>query len=506
MDDAGQADAGLADTGPGDAGPPAPDLEPVDCGPPPPDAAATDLSPLPDGAADDGGPWDGGGDAGDGSSALDVAPDAGGDHPGACLRDADCPAPQVCRLLPDPANPLAVTPRCGLAVGAGPPGADCGSDDACASGTCLAGACWHPCTAHADCPLDQRCRPALLVLDDRGTAAPDDDLTQEVLTCQAAPGPVCARNADCDAPQVCRAWSIPADGGLVELRCSDPLGGGGAGEPCVADGQCATGLCLDGSCWGACRDVADCAAGQLCGELLLPVAAGPRPVLPACFARPPGCLADSDCEAGQACRPYADAEQVQLVGLCLGDVGAGSAGQLCVANDDCRSGYCLATTDGNRCLGICRNDGDCVAPTRCYPDQLYVDLAAEGEPPRFDSLPACSPDIGSRNPCSSDGDCPGDEVCLPVPDRTRRSLTGICRTPLGFGGGPGELCFSSDALCRSGSCLDFYGIPLLTACLGLCVTDADCAAGTCQGVELTEPGFDPGPEDDLTDEVNLCVP
>lgn len=497
LDQGPSVDQGPEDGGamPDDSGPGAPDVEA------PPDAAApVDLAAT----EDQGAPVDQGIDD---SGAVDssAAPDLGG-GPALCQRDADCPVPTVCRLLPDPADPFFSLPQCGPPVGATAAGQGCASDPECRSGTCLsAGLCYGACADGVGCGRNQRCEPVQLVLDDRGTPDPADDVVQELPACVPAAGEQCGVDGDCPAPQLCQPQVVD-DGGGVALRCADPLGPLPGGSECVEDAACATGLCLQGYCYQACQAVDDCPAEWICGRLLLAVEGGPQPAFSACLPRPAECESDVDCGPDGTCLPYGDAPAGRLVGLCLGRRGDVPAGAPCVEGQDCRSGQCLEVSGGGpRCLGLCRTQADCAVGTRCYPDQLYLDLAPDAPAPLFDALPACTLDVGSGAECARDADCPGAEICLPVPDGARLSFRLQCRDPVSaLGAGPGEGCFLDD-LCASGSCVPVFG--MAGFCLGVCASDLDCADGTvCAAELLRDGGFDPDSErDDLIAEVPLCV-
>jgi len=539
-DDQGAADVWTTDTA-GDSGPDDGDSAVGDGGEPEGDATGpADVGPAPDVQADGGAeipdvepPSDSGaqpdlppsvdlgveedlGAGPDTGSPQDAAADGGSDDLGgpvdlgagvlSCGSDEDCPLPSVCRLLPDPEDPFFTLPQCGAPVGEGAAGQLCASDPECLSGTCLpAGSCFGACADGVGCARNLRCGEASLVLDDRGTDDPADDVVQQVQACMPAPGRACEVDEDCDAPQLCQPRAGDAD--TIELRCGDPVGPAEGGAACVEDGECATGLCLEGHCYQACRDVADCPEAWICGRLLVAVDGGPQPILAACLPRPPECEADVDCGPDGACLPYGDVPAGALVGLCLGRHGDVPAGGLCVEDQDCRTGQCMEIPGGGRrCLGLCRVQADCAAGTRCYPDQLYLDLAPGAPEPLFDALPACTLDVGSGSECTRDGDCPGSEICLPLPDGARESFRLVCRDPfhpLGFG--PGEGCFM-DSMCASGYCVPVFGVAGF--CLGVCATDDDCAVDTtCSGEQLRDGGFDPDSErDDLVGEVPLCVP
>ena len=116
------------------------------------------------------------------------APDRGSEAP--CRADADCLPDESCAPLPN-APRSDWSPACRHTQGDGDAGTLCLEPGDCRSGACQAPSapdaapiCLGPCETDLDCGFDQVCAPAELVIDDRGTATPDDDLQASLQVCQ----------------------------------------------------------------------------------------------------------------------------------------------------------------------------------------------------------------------------------------------------------------------------------------------------------------------------------
>ncbi|MBI5489693.1 MAG: trypsin-like serine protease [Deltaproteobacteria bacterium] len=265
-----------------------------------------------------------------------------------------------------------------------------------------------------------------------------DDLPNCACTGGAAPGTETCNGIDDDC------------NGVIDDPCAR------LGDPCSADTDCATGLCLDlgagtrictahctASSATPCPDSGYCDA-TACGDgLCRPANDGGGAPLGA------ACAAGGEC-ASRYCAPVPDGSAV-----CSRSCAPGSLG--CLAGEVCSSltetcGACLdgSSVPGPRAFGEpCRSDGDCTSGL-CLTD---------GDPA------ACGDDCPYRYcvvSCGGAGECPAGGHCR----------DGIC--VLGPPSGPGETCFS-DADCLSGTCLVPAGGT--ARCAEACAPDGSCPAG-----------------------------
>lgn len=258
--------------------------------------------------------------------------------PRPCARDGDCPPAQACGLddgiCRDARGPLPVESPCAV-------------DDACASGRCRDGVCAGRCAVDADCPAG-RCA-----------------LVGEVLMCSPPPIP-CTAAADCPAG-ACR---IGPERPLA-LGCFEPVGEAAGGAPCDADGQCESGVCLDGGCWIPCAGDADCPGACLPDRVrVLDDRGSPEPEddraagFPGCLDPADGsgarCASDVDCPPEEACGLWPTADERGFEGRCRVPPGPGLGGEGCAVDADCRGRWCAA----ERCVAPCAGELDpgCAAP------------------------------------------------------------------------------------------------------------------------------------------------
>jgi len=115
------------------------------------------------------------------------APDRGSEAP--CRVDADCLPDESCAPLPN-APRTGWSPACRHSEGEGEAGTLCLEPSDCASGACQApepdGApiCLGPCETDLDCGFDQACVSSELVVDDRDTPPPEDDVFAALQVCR----------------------------------------------------------------------------------------------------------------------------------------------------------------------------------------------------------------------------------------------------------------------------------------------------------------------------------
>jgi hypothetical protein len=316
-----------------------------------------------------------------------------------------------------------------------PAGKVCTEDAQCHSGNCVAGLCIQHCGDEA-CDGTETCgssRPFSCGADCGG--------------CQA--GQFCVADDDCGSG-VCGLFM-----GIVPFLCTERKT---AGKPCSHDNECFSGNCFPGPgfCVQRCGDTV-CDGTERCGG-----------------SRTLACTSDCDkCLLGDACR----------------------------FNDDCASGICnfLKCTDARKDLG-----GTCSTDAACRSDNCVLGLCAQR---CGDGLCEGTEGCGATNPlaCTADcGRCTTGTPCIANPD----CASGICNffQCLGAPRGAGSLC-STDAACVSGNCvagvcaprcgdracdgLEVCGVSRLRSCTtdcglcpngSLCVSGADCRTGRCLGV------------------------
>lgn len=140
----------------------------------------------------------------------------------------------------------------------------------------------------------------------------------------------CQDDAGCGEGEVCGlAARVPPF--LDPYRACVAAASRSMGELCMADGECATGICCQGWCASCCADDGrECAGGATCSALI----------------DESGARAPDQCDAGQ---------------------GHGQSGEACLRDDDCASGACA----GGEPLRVCPVDGRlCDDDPDCPPDAV----------------------------------------------------------------------------------------------------------------------------------------
>lgn len=256
--------------------------------------------------------------------------------------------------------------------------------------------------------------------------------------CGAVAGTRCCQDRfssvyDCYAPPECRDFVPPS---------------------CTTDGEC-TGLGAD---WRCCaNEVGD----RLCFE----VEGGQCPIIG------DRCQDDAECGQGE---------------VCCGPVGGRacvptlSCADTCATNADCPGVGVVCCPDSMQCTpqidcttdGVCGSDGEC-------PDGICC---------RAFKYPTCIGVSNCPDPCSSEDDCPGTQMCC----GSQASAYGAhCRVPLECRDVADRDC-TRDADCNGGQvCCRSLDVPACmdsVDCPRVCAGDGDCPMGTeCCGADVRTP-------------------
>ena len=310
------------------------------------------------------------------------------DDPGSleiCENSAGCPSDdELC--IPSRDGELACR-RVRAAGGA--EGGPCEVDEDCRNGLCLDGRfCFAACGDADDCPAEAAvCEEVSLRL---GGAA--DDEAFDVRMCHP-PAVVCRTDVDCTPQEACRPSPHPDRPGEVRLICAGRVGEGLSGAECAADGECRSGLCLEGDvdnpsvCWGPCAQDGDCEGNTMCYSPLVWFDVADRrrdPNGPPQWDSVSGCSPDlgsyrpcahnPDCPAFEVCMPLPDRHRRGWDGVCMNARGNpfGQPGAGCFNDEGCASGICLGQLPNTLCFGLCEVDADC-GDRNCVTRDIPVD-------------------------------------------------------------------------------------------------------------------------------------
>jgi hypothetical protein len=287
---------------------------------------------------------------------------------------------------------------------------DCGGCPAgrrCRDGECVVEDC-------GGCPAGQRCQriTGQCVVEDCGGCAVGERCDPVAARCVPEDCGGCPAGQRCDVERV---QCVAAPDGLL-------------GSPCGRDDDCDSGLCLRVSIAGR--------PESACATL---------------------CCSETQCPAGFGCL-YSSGARYCVPGRfnVTGDGFTRDGRQAC-GDNACRSGMCELRRDGDRCLGACCTDRDCVAigGGSCFFGEAGATMRS------WCDLPASIIGSGPGGPC-------------------------------GYGFGPQE--------CASGICIASGLADPPGFCAGTCCTNADCGGGELVCGQVA--GFG-GPEAGIA---TACVP
>ena len=249
-----------------------------------------------------------------------------------CTTNADCAtaAGTIC----DPVSRTCIAPRA--------PGEECTDDAQCdgfdTGARCFetaalglrppdvgmaAKVCSRACCTNNDCPTGNVCWAP-------GTGARGCVPTSLIGALAQRP---CGRDDQC-APQDCVLRDAPAYGATSRYAyvCgAEDFAFLGLGDLCAYDWNCASGLCFDGFCSGACGGNADCPSSDYCGYLRI------------------------------------DARDVIQTCINVGANSGGAQGAPCTSGAQCQGAACLSGAAGNYCADACCTDADCAGGYVCRP-------------------------------------------------------------------------------------------------------------------------------------------
>jgi hypothetical protein len=203
-------------------------------------------------------------------------------------------------------------------------------------------------------------------------------------------GAACTGEAGCRAALACMPFDDPSESDLLSPVCQFAIGPQPALAPCAPqplpdggalsdDRQCRSGACVtdplagtrDFFCFGACATDTDCSIGGrqgYCDTLFdFPAIGGFTGTLRGCrptCADEPGC---AEYDGGYTCRTrLVQGTAAAVKTTCGNPLGPKRAGEECVNNTECRSGFCHLTDSrgGVRygvCSEACNDAADCTA-------------------------------------------------------------------------------------------------------------------------------------------------
>ena len=396
--------------------------------------------------------------------------------------------------------------------------AQCDDLKPCSVDTCTPEGCTHVASTEAGCcETSANCTPA----------NPCELVACEDFVCVPSEKPnCCLSDSDCDDGDIntadhCESYlcvhEIQPDCVLTS-QCSD-------GNACTED-LCTAGTCSNSPIAGCCNSDADCddndsnTVDTCTNNGCTHQAVGPCTSNTQCFdgnpctddvcsegncSFPPNlaptcqCQTNADCagDKGGACTLLEDGPN--SMGLyCVTKAGDKLAGESCVMNFQCETGFCASLSGGAICFGGCLSDSDCSGASECSSVSVEMDDGT------VETFPAC---IVPPDSCGGDYDCTGTDICLPVAGDLDFTLDTACLPPDPGTQGPGDTC-TDDADCQSGLCMT---VPELgqDLCWSACQDNGDCDIGLNCYTNRVYFIFDKDnadPTDDAFYSLNMCVP
>lgn len=290
----------------------------------------------------------------------------------------------------------------------------------------------------------------------------------------------CTSDDDCASDQAC---AIVADsaGSALESVCVADDGRLDTGQACTIDEECASLVCLTGTCAAPCTGADHCASDQRCqpNTISKDQLSGEFDV---CEVVPDErCDQTGTCSDGaQLCSEIraGDEPDTRWAYCTSPDESAPSSlGEQCSSSSDCRSKLCLAN-QSDTCSVVC------VADDQCNPDQICTTFSVGISQMGF-CIQGCTDDASCSGLDFTDADGNLVEHVCTINENTRTdSVDQICvRKNIVDAADPaagelGDSC-SETSDCQSGLCLRDTTFSGRT-----CSSEADCDAGqVCEEVE-----------------------
>lgn len=225
----------------------------------------------------------------------------------------------------------------------------------------------------------------------------------------------------CDSTEVCTIEPFASCGAssccTLPFVCAAPTGTRPGGYACDADGDCASGLCLQvagrGICLRPCSATAaldSCPSGLSCATISLDAQRSVRTCVGTADdgsydAERVLCRGDAGCAPGRICRVH-DGEQYEAGrahGVCEPGTRAGETGTLCVDHGEAPAGVELER-HGFAWSSRCEETGFCMRPCEDV-DAPACNCSGLGL-----SSPECRAFVCTK-PCERDAECPSPLVC-----------------------------------------------------------------------------------------------
>lgn len=299
----------------------------------------------------------------------------------------------------------------------------------------------------------------------------DDDTTPASRDCRA--------NEDCDSGEVCR---VDRSSDPITMTCEDAGGGGGLGDACSDDADCASNLCVEDRCSQPCERPVDCSddGSFICNPTEVQTDNSTTETINICQPRPPSqCSSDADCNSPERC--MAIKGSTELAFECgAPNAGGEEVGGSCSGDTDCAQNLCL----GDVCSGPCASTGDCSTGDDFACEITSVELGG-GE---SDSAQVCAP----PRACDRNAECRIGEVCR----IDRASGETFCGDDNSGGGSLGDQC-GQDSGCAENLCFDGR---FSEFCTPTCASDSDC---TRTGYHCEDTAVDDGSGGQNT--IKICV-
>ena len=330
--------------------------------------------------------------------------------PRPCANNAECLVDEVCTFERTNSG---VESNCGDGnAGGGELGEICTDDANCEANLCYDGrfgqVCSNPCQDDADCPTPGYECVTTDVADASGAQS-------SAQICAPEDPPSCDSQNDCASGLSCAIIENGAGNALL-TACIPSAGGKGTGVACTDDAECASRVCLNGTCSAPCVDDNECGQAQLCQTNNISKS-GLTGTFDVCETLPDErCDDDGTCnDSVRICSDIRiDSSTTQREAYCRFPVSGGQpVGSVCGSGSDCRSGFCVSGLS-DECSVACVNDGQCTT------SQVCTGLAGAG------SANICVRGCTDNDDCSSLDTSGEEHICTINGDSNANEIDQIC--------------------------------------------------------------------------------